>query len=80
MPLQQADLVREKRLPRDLHEELGNFFGDRPQPRGQTPGKDRYGKVGRHGRLRDLEDRETSETDLEGSWRYGEGYDETGGY
>ena len=54
---QQADLMGEKRLPRDLEEKFGHFLGDRAEAFGQTAREDgdrkigRLGRRGRHGRL-----------------------------
>ena len=46
--LQQAELMGEERLARDLDQQLRNLFGDRAQALGQAAGEDGDGKIGRH--------------------------------
>jgi hypothetical protein len=43
---EQAQLVGEERLARDLNEQLGDFIRNRPQPRGEATGEKGDGQSG----------------------------------
>jgi hypothetical protein len=63
---QQTNLVRKEWLARDLDEELGDLFRNRPEPGGHATGENCDRKRGRHGREEDWEDlgeRKTGETE-----------------